>query len=68
MDFVSIGMSHVIRIMLLICFFTDNWKIQSVPCQNNYKLEIYGAHITQCGPHNSEGAENLMSEDDLIQA
>ena len=40
MEFVPTGMSHAIGIMLLICYFIDNLTIQSVPCQNNYKLEI----------------------------
>lgn len=68
MEFVPIGMSHANRITLLIRYFIDNLKIQSVPCQNNYKLEIYGAHITKRGPRNSAGAENTTSEDDFIEA
>lgn len=39
-----------------------------MPCQNNYKLEIYGAPVTKRGPHNSEDAEDVTSEDDLIEA
>lgn len=68
MELVPRGMSHANRIRLFICYFIDNLKIQSVPCQNNYKLEIYGAYTTKRGPRNSAGAENMTSEDGFIEA